>query len=206
MVAKAMTVAQVLAERAPGLSGSGSVPSALFPTPWGPMLGAATDAGVCLLEFTDRRALGGELKDLSARFGAGFVQAGSPDSGPAGAHLALLARELEMYLAGTLRDFTVALDTPGTEFERRVWGSLRQIPYGSTVSYGALATKLGNSAASRAVGGANGRNRIAIVIPCHRVIQEDGTLGGYGGGLVRKRALLELEGSFPAGQTGLLFS
>lgn len=206
MIAEPLTAASVIADRAPGLAGNGRVLASLLATPLGPMLGAATDGGVCLLEFHDRRALGTELKELSLRFGARFVPAEPSDTGAAPAHLALLARELGMYFAGALKDFSVLLDAPGTAFEQQVWAGLRAIPFGQTLSYGVLAARLGKPGAARAVGRANGRNRISIVIPCHRVIQEDGTLGGYGGGLDRKRALLELERSLPGSPTGLLFS
>jgi AraC family transcriptional regulator, regulatory protein of adaptative response / methylated-DNA-[protein]-cysteine methyltransferase len=97
------------------------------------------------------------------------------------------------YFAGERRAFSVPLHSPGTEFQVRVWTALRDIPYGRTTSYEALAATVGRPGAQRAVGKANGDNRIAIVIPCHRVVRKDGTLCGYGGGLWRKRRLLELE-------------
>jgi methylated-DNA-[protein]-cysteine S-methyltransferase len=103
-------------------------------------------------------------------------------------------RQLEEYFAGERRDFDLLLAPHGTAFQERVWQQLRAIPYGRTVSYGDIARSLGlQPAASRAVGLANGRNPIAIVVPCHRVIGADGTLTGYAGGLDRKRALLSLE-------------
>ncbi len=104
-----------------------------------------------------------------------------------------VAAQLGAYLAGELVDFDVALRLDGTPFQRRVWSALLDIPYGSTVSYGELAARLGQPNASRAVGLANGRNPIAIIVPCHRVIGSTGALTGYGGGLDRKRALLDLE-------------
>lgn len=205
MVTAAPTVEHVLASRAPGLHGAGLVPGIVLETPLGPMLGAATAQGVCLLEFTDRRALSSELRDLSHRFGARFVPAEESADLPAVAHLRQLSSELSGYFAGKIRGFGVALDTPGTDFEKRVWDELLKIPFGTTVSYGAVAARIGNPGASRAVGSANGRNRVAIVVPCHRVIQEDGSLGGYGGGLDRKRTLLDLERSVN-GQPELLFT
>jgi methylated-DNA-[protein]-cysteine S-methyltransferase len=102
-------------------------------------------------------------------------------------------RQLEAYFAGTLRRFDLALAPAGTPFQQRVWRALREIPYGHTISYGELARRLGRPAAVRAVGAANGRNPLAIVVPCHRVIGSDGRLVGYGGGLPTKAALLELE-------------
>jgi methylated-DNA-[protein]-cysteine S-methyltransferase len=100
---------------------------------------------------------------------------------------------LERYFAGTLREFALDLAPEGTPFQLRVWDELRRIPYGTTISYAELAQRLGDPKAVRAVGGANGANPIAIVVPCHRVIGADGTLTGYGGGLDKKRALLEHE-------------
>ncbi|MGH3385667.1 MAG: methylated-DNA--[protein]-cysteine S-methyltransferase [Nocardioidaceae bacterium] len=102
--------------------------------------------------------------------------------------------QLTAYFAGERRDFDLPLRAEGTEFQRRVWAQLRQIPYGSTMSYGEVAGELGLvPGASRAVGLANGRNPISIIVPCHRVIGADGSLTGYGGGIDRKRALLSLE-------------
>lgn len=102
-------------------------------------------------------------------------------------------RQLAEYFEGARRDFDLPLSTEGTRFQRQVWDELRRIPYGETISYGELARRIGRPTASRAVGAANGRNPIAIVVPCHRVIGADGTLIGYGGGLPVKEALLALE-------------
>lgn len=101
--------------------------------------------------------------------------------------------ELDDYFAGQLQEFTMPLRLDGTAFQRKVWKALRGIPYGETVSYAEIARRVGQPTACRAVGTANGRNPVAIVVPCHRVIAADGTLGGYGGGLDRKRFLLALE-------------
>jgi methylated-DNA-[protein]-cysteine S-methyltransferase len=108
-------------------------------------------------------------------------------------HNATLAREFDAYFAGKLRKFTVPLDLRGTAFQLRVWQLLCEIPYGETRSYGQIAQAMGNPKATRAVGQANGSNPISIIVPCHRVIGSDGGLTGYGGGLHRKRALLDLE-------------
>jgi len=155
-------------------------------TPLGPMLAGVTDEGVCLLEFAERRMLETQLRRLSQRLGARFVP---------GTHEMLdrLSEELRAYFAGTLRTFSVPLVVPGTEFQRAVWDGLRAIPYGETRSYEQQARAIGRPRAVRAVGRANGDNRIAVVIPCHRVVGADGRLTGYGGGLWRKRALLEHE-------------
>jgi methylated-DNA-[protein]-cysteine S-methyltransferase len=109
------------------------------------------------------------------------------------AGLAHVVEQLDAYFAGELLDFDLPMDMRGTEFQRRVWASLCEIPYGETISYGELARWVGNPKASRAVGLANGRNPVAIVVPCHRVIGADGSLTGYGGGLDRKIWLLEHE-------------
>lgn len=102
-------------------------------------------------------------------------------------------RELEEYFAGDRREFSVALEPTGTAFQMRVWQELRAIPYGETISYLDLAQRVGSPRAFRAVGQANGRNPLSIIVPCHRVIAADGALGGYGGGLEPKRFLLALE-------------
>lgn len=103
--------------------------------------------------------------------------------------------QLSAYFAGELRHFELRLEFDGTPFQRSVWGALRTIPYGETRTYGEIARQIGNPTASRAVGLANGHNPIAVIVPCHRVIGANGSLTGFGGGLERKRALLELEQS-----------
>lgn len=104
-----------------------------------------------------------------------------------------VAEQLAAYFAGELTEFDVTLEMAGTEFQRRVWTALLTIPYGQTRSYGQLASQIGSPSASRAVGLANGRNPISIIVPCHRVIGSNGSLTGYGGGIDRKRTLLDLE-------------
>lgn len=103
-------------------------------------------------------------------------------------------QQLEDYFAGRLRSFDVPLDVDGTPFQRRVWKELLRIPFGKTVSYRDIARRIGKPAAVRAVGGANGRNPVCIIVPCHRVVAADGGIGGYSGGLEMKRRLLALEG------------
>jgi len=114
---------------------------------------------------------------------------------PATAILARARRQLEEYFAGTRTTFDVPLAPTGTPFEQRVWEALRAIPYGTTTSYGVLARQLGDPRATRAVGAANGRNPIPIIVPCHRVVGARGELTGFGGGIDRKRWLLEHEGA-----------
>jgi len=131
----------------------------------------------------------------AALLGVWFAGRGGPAPAPAAAHPVLeeARRQLESYFAGRRRAFDLPLEPRGTPFQREVWQALRAIPFGETRSYGELARQLGRPAATRAVGAANGRNPIAIVIPCHRVIGADGSLTGYGGGMERKRWLLEHE-------------
>ena len=117
----------------------------------------------------------------------GWEPAADPDA------FADVVAQLNGYFAGTLTTFDVDMESDGTEFQRRVWAALQTIPYGETRSYGQIAEQIGSPAASRAVGTANGRNPISIIVPCHRVIGSSGGLTGYGGGIERKCALLELE-------------
>ncbi len=152
----------------------------------GTMIACATAKGICLLEFSERKMLETEFRQISRHFGAVIAVGENP-------HIALLERELHSYFEGTLRDFTVPLDPVGTEFQRKVWDVLRGIPYGQTRSYAEQAQLIGQPTAVRAVATANGMNKIAIVIPCHRVIGKDGKLVGYAGGLHRKQYLLDLE-------------
>ncbi|GLY76134.1 methylated-DNA--[protein]-cysteine S-methyltransferase [Actinoallomurus iriomotensis] len=111
------------------------------------------------------------------------------------------ARQLEEYFAGTRTRFDLPLAPAGTPFQRQVWEALQVIPYGQTVSYGQLADRLGRPAAARAVGFANGHNPISIIVPCHRVVGSNGDLTGYGGGLERKRRLLDFERSVSEGRS-----
>jgi AraC family transcriptional regulator of adaptative response/methylated-DNA-[protein]-cysteine methyltransferase len=157
-----------------------------FETPLGPMFAGATDQGLCLLEFTDRRMLENEFKDLSRRLKAKIIQ---------GEHSIVntTISQLEEYFNGTRKVFDLPLHTPGTDFQNAVWNELRTIPYGTTRSYKQQSIAIKMPDAIRAVASANGMNRIAIVIPCHRVIGSDGKLTGYGGGLWRKKWLLDHE-------------
>ena len=155
-------------------------------SPLGPLILGATAKGLCLLEFSDRRMLETQFKVLRARFDCPLVPGENE-------HLKNIKDELARYFEGRLKEFTVPLIYPGTEFQEKVWRNLLKIPYGQTCSYEDLARAVGSPKAVRAVGTANGCNRIAIVIPCHRVVNKDGKLGGYGGGLWRKQVLLDLE-------------
>jgi AraC family transcriptional regulator of adaptative response/methylated-DNA-[protein]-cysteine methyltransferase len=155
-------------------------------SPLGPLLVGAVTDGICLLEFTDRRMLETQFATLRKRFQCAIVPGTNR-------HIDKLKKELAQYFAGKLSKFTVPLIYPGSPFQRKVWQGLLKIPFGETRSYEALAKAIGVPAAQRAVGHANGQNRIAILIPCHRVVNKGGKLGGYGGGLWRKQFLLDLE-------------
>jgi len=161
-------------------------------TPLGPMVLAAGTRALCLAEFASRRALKTQIAIAERRFGTRLVPGRN-------AIIEQAERELREYFAGHRRDFSVPMEAPGTEFQTRVWEALRAIPYGETRAYEDIARAIGNPDAVRAVGTANGMNRLAILIPCHRVVRKSGEMGGYGGGKWRKLALLDLEGATLAG-------
>jgi AraC family transcriptional regulator of adaptative response/methylated-DNA-[protein]-cysteine methyltransferase len=154
-------------------------------TPLGPMLAIAGDNGLELLEFVDRRALEAELRELRRSLGAVVP----------GEHSVLrkTAEQMREYFAGTRRDFDIPLNMRGSAFQLAAWRALCEIPYGETRSYADMARRVGSKDAVRAIGRVNGQNRIAVVIPCHRVIRSDGSLCGYGGGRWRKQWLLDHE-------------
>jgi len=157
-----------------------------FTTPIGPMFACASNTGLCLLEFTDRRMLETEFADLCKRLNTVILPGKNK-------YLDQVQLELQEYFSGNRKKFSVSLHTPGTEFQQMVWNILHDIPYGESRSYTQQAIALGKPKAIRAVGSANGHNRIAIIIPCHRVIASNGNLAGYGGGLHRKKWLLDFE-------------
>lgn len=155
-------------------------------TPLGMMVAIADDHALHLLEFADGRGVEREVHQLKERLKAELVSEAS-------SILVSIEKELEQYFAGTLKKFKTPLAYSGTPFQQRVWEELQRIPYGKTVSYADVAVAIGKPKAFRAVANANGRNQIAVVIPCHRVINTNGDLGGYGGKIERKQALLDLE-------------
>ncbi len=155
-------------------------------TPLGPMVAVGSPTHLHLLEFADRRGLEREILTLRQETGAAIVPGASPP-------LVSIQQELRTYFEGTACDFATPVALAGTPFQQRVWEALRQIPAGCPCSYHDLAARIGQPSAARAVGRANGANRLAVVIPCHRVIAADGTLGGYGGGTARKQWLLDHE-------------
>ena len=158
----------------------------LLDTPLGPMLAAASEEGVCQLEFADCRGLEKSYAEMRRRFALPVVP-GENDV------LQRLRQEVQEYFSGARHKFTVPLTLRGTDFQQRVWCELQRIPFGRTASYEAVARKMGSPTAVRAVARANGTNRLYLLVPCHRVIAKDGTLSGYGGGVWRKRLLLEIE-------------
>jgi len=156
-------------------------------TPIGTMVATASETHLLLLEFSHRRMLDTQLDRVRRALTCEFERAESPVFG-------IVRAQLEEYFAGDRREFDIPLHVPGTPFQTRVWNELRKIPSGTTTSYARIAEAIGQPTAVRAVARANGDNRVAIIIPCHRVIGSDGQLVGYGGGLWRKRRLLQLEG------------
>ncbi|HEX7018847.1 MAG TPA: methylated-DNA--[protein]-cysteine S-methyltransferase [Gemmatimonadaceae bacterium] len=155
-------------------------------TPIGEMIAAASDEHLVLLEYVHRRTVDAQLERVK-RAVPGLYE---PGSSPI---IDQVRAQLDEYFGGERREFDVPLLTPGTPFQERVWNALRRIPHGETTSYGRVARSIGQPDAVRAVARANGDNRVAIIIPCHRVIGADGSLTGYGGGLWRKKKLLTLE-------------
>ena len=163
-------------------------------TPLGPMFICATKQGICLLEFVDRRMLETEFKQLQTQLNMKIIFGENE-------HIKQAKIEISEYFQGLRTHFTVALHTPGTTFQQTVWECLKQIPYGELTTYKQQAQKMNNLLAIRAVANANGNNRVAIIIPCHRVIGSTGELIGYGGGLERKKWLIEHEKSHSHNQT-----
>lgn len=155
-------------------------------TPLGTMIACASEKGICLLEFSDRKMLERELQLISKRFNTSIVPSEN-------SLFKQLKQQLDSYFEGTLKEFTVPLDWVGSDFQKEVWKVLLQIPYGKTSTYAIQAKRIGKPSSVRAVANANGMNMISILVPCHRVIGSDGSLTGYGGGLWRKKKLLELE-------------
>lgn len=155
-------------------------------TPLGAMLAVACEEGICLLEYVDRRAIEKQIATLRRRMNATILPGSNKQ-------LKSIRRELDAYFAGKSMTFRTPVVAPGSDFQQLVWDELRRIKPGETRTYAQLAKAVGRQGAHRAVGRANGDNRLAIIIPCHRIIASDGTLGGYGGKIWRKQWLLEHE-------------
>jgi AraC family transcriptional regulator of adaptative response/methylated-DNA-[protein]-cysteine methyltransferase len=161
----------------------------IIETPIGNMVAGSTEEGICLLEFTDRRMLNTEYKIIS-KYLKDDISEGHT------IHIENMKMELKEYFDGKRKTFTAPLVFTGTDFQKSVWNELLRIPFGSTRSYKRQAEALGDSSLVRAVANANGMNKISIVVPCHRVIGENGHLTGYGGGLWRKKWLIDHEKKF----------
>jgi len=159
---------------------------ALIETPLGPLLAVVTRKAVCHLEFAERGRHRAILDRLRRRWSLPVVPGRNPV-------MNRLERELGEYWLGKRRRFTVPTTTRGTAFQEQVWRELERIPYGQTASYESIARRIGSPKAARAVARANATNPLSVLVPCHRVIAKDGSLSGYGGGVWRKRRLLELE-------------
>ena len=157
-----------------------------FSTPIGAMFACATEKGICLLEFTDRKTLEAQFKDIRKQLNAVILPGKNR-------HLSQVQKELKEYFEGERKEFSVAMDLQGTDFRKQVWQELTNIPYGKTRTYKEQSIALNNLKAIRAVASANGANKVAIIIPCHRVVGSDGALTGYAGGLHRKKWLLDFE-------------
>jgi len=164
-------------------------------TPIGKMLACATEQGICLLEFDDRKNLKKQLNDIENYLSGDRVEQTNE-------HLEQLEEQLSDYFLGKRTDFDLPLVLSGTPFQEKVWTALREIPFGKQETYKGLTNRLGDPKAIRAVAGANGANKMAIIIPCHRVVGSDGKLTGYAGGLWRKKWLLNHESK----QTSLIFN
>jgi methylated-DNA-[protein]-cysteine S-methyltransferase len=156
-------------------------------SPIGTLLLAASDKGLTILSFRPQEALAAKKTSFTRNPAA----------------LAPYTAQMREFVTGRRRDFDLPLDMRGTEFQLRCWNQLLQIPYGEVITYAQLAQRVGSLNGFRAVGHANGQNPIAIIVPCHRVIASDGTLGGYGGGLPMKQWLLDLEGAIVPSQRQL---
>jgi len=157
-------------------------------TPLGEMLACATDEGLCLLEFADRPMLPEQMQRVEQYFGNEMLDAPHPI-------IKKTAQQLQEYFYEKRKEFDIPLLLNGTPFQEKVWNVLLEIPYGFTRSYMDQAIALGNPKAIRAVASANGDNRIAIIVPCHSIIGKKGEMVGYGGGVKRKQALLQIESS-----------
>ena len=155
-------------------------------TPIGFMIFGSTEKGLCLLDFKFRKSFPRILKRITEYYGSSVTYGTSQ-------FIELAENELENYLHGDLKIFTIHLDIRGSPFQLKVWNELLQVKYGKTASYLEIAKKIGRPKAVRAIANANGQNSIAIIIPCHRIIGSDGSLTGYGGGIKIKKKLLHLE-------------
>lgn len=171
---------------APSLLKHNTLKAQWLDTRLGPMIAISDDDSIYLLEFIDRRGLEREVERLRQKTKSTIIPGQTKPIGS-------IQKELDQYFDGKLKEFKTKLFLLGSPFQKRVWEELKKIPYGETRSYLDIAKAIGNHSACRAVAQANGANQIAIVVPCHRVINSNGDIGGYGGGITRKQWLIELE-------------
>jgi AraC family transcriptional regulator of adaptative response/methylated-DNA-[protein]-cysteine methyltransferase len=162
------------------------IKSTTISTPLGNMVACAIPQGICLLEFEDRPDLDKQLKSLNTEL---HLEIAPGDN----KHFPTLQNQLDEYFNRDRTEFDLTLKMVGTDFQKKVWSELLKIPYGKSMSYMDLTVKLGDKKAIRAVASANGANKIAILIPCHRIVGSDGRMVGYAGGVSRKNRLLSLE-------------
>ena len=157
-----------------------------FETPLGAMIAISDDSSLYLLEFIDRPDLTKEIEQLTCKHKVEITPEITPP-------ISNLMKELDLYFSGKLQRFNAPIHLTGSEFQTKAWRALMKIPYGTTKSYTQQATEIGNSKACRAVARANSTNQLAIIVPCHRVINSSGTIGGYAGGIKRKEWLINHE-------------
>lgn len=165
------------------------ISAAKIKTVAGGMTACSVQEGICLLEFSEREIADEDFSFLKKHFGAETEEADD-------IHIINLRTQLDEYFSGKRKEFTIPLVTPGTSFQQLVWKELQKIKYGTTRSYMQQAESMGMRESIRAIAAANGKNRIAVLIPCHRVIGSDGSLTGYAGGIEKKNWLLEHERKF----------
>jgi AraC family transcriptional regulator of adaptative response/methylated-DNA-[protein]-cysteine methyltransferase len=160
-----------------------------FESVLGPMLSIADENQLYLLEFLERKGLEKEIENLKIKTNSSIISGNN-------IIINSINKEIDMYFEGKLKEFSTPTLMIGTDFQKRTWQALMRIPYGQTISYSQLATNIGNPLAFRAAANANGMNPLAIIVPCHRVINSNGAIGGYGGGIPRKKFMINLEKSF----------
>lgn len=162
-------------------------------TPLGDMIACTSEDGVCFLDFVDRKNFDKLFSSMVNKLNGEIIEIENKEKIKPYNIIIKLEKELDEYFSGKRKEFTIPLITTGTEFQNKVWNELLKIPYGETISYKEEAERIKQKNAFRAVANANGKNKLSIIIPCHRVIANDGKLSGYGGGIDKKEFLISLE-------------
>lgn len=162
-------------------------------TPLGDMIACASEDGVCFLDFVDRKNFDKLFTSMVNMINGEIIEIKNNENIKPYNIIIRLEKELDEYFSGKRKEFTIPIITTGTEFQNKVWNELLRIPYGKTISYKEEAEIINQKNAFRAVANANGKNKLSIIIPCHRVIASDGKLSGYGGGIDKKEFLISLE-------------